>query len=600
MANLTDWRHYRIGERILMGAGLKPYVRKKTDPVSRPLRIYALDPAAAKSDGAIATIEVPYEELRPGPVGAAFLVNDVDAAGQLYEPVDLEDVGILLNDGLEPTPISPQFRQQMVYAVCSRVRQSFRVALGRQLDWGFSHGNGPDGQLEIRPQGVYEENAYYDKQNGRLCFGYFQAPAAIKGRYLPKGRAFTVLSHDVIAHEVTHALLDGLRANFITPTSADTLAFHEGFADLIAVFHHFTYEEVVLAALRQSQGKIENASLLTSIAEYFGHTIGKNGPLRSAIDPNGTLLYDSTLEIHQLGSVLVSAVFDAYRTVFERRSQPYIRLATHGSGLEPGRSLPPGLSEVLAHEATVVARQFLNVLIRAVDYSPPIDIEFGDFLRAVITADKELIEDDSWGYREAWIDAFAARKIYPQFVEALSEDALIWRPPPRPLPPIRDLDFATLRFEGDPGNFFRREESLRQAHALGGFITQSQHLDSFGLVATGDNRLEGDIVDPPSIESIRVARRIGPDGQVLFDLVAEVVQSRHATLPDRRPFLYQGGCTIILDPSGSVRYCIYKSVVGKKRFLNWKTCMVGQLSQFWDEDGAGRLSPNPALIRALH
>jgi hypothetical protein len=600
MSPSTYRQAYRIGDRMLKGAGIKPYARKRNDPLHRPLRIYALDPATPKVDGARATVRIPYEELRPGPTGAAFCVHDVDAAGQLYEPVDLEDPTILITNGLNPTPISPQFRQQMVYTVCSRVRQSFRTALGRQLDWGFDNGSCKDGQLEIRPQGSYEQNAFYDKQNGRLCFGYYDAPADVNGRYLPNSRAFTALSHDVIAHEVTHALLDGLRSNFITPTSPDTLAFHEGFADLVAVLHHFTYEEVVLAAMRQSGGKLESALLLTSIADYFGHTIGKDGPLRSAIDAGGKLVYDPTLEIHALGSVLVSAVFDAYRTVFERRSQPYIRLATHGAGLQPGQLLPVDLIEVLAHEATVIARQFLNVLIRAVDYCPPVDLEFGDFLRAVITADKELVRDDKWGYREAWIDAFAARKIYPKFAEALSEDALIWRPPPHPLPPIADLSFATLRFNGDPGNFFSQEESLRQAHALGGFITEPQNLSSFGLVLDGDPRLQGDRVDPPSIESIRVARRIGPDQEVLFDLVAEVVQHRHACLPDGRPFEYQGGCTVILEATGEVRYSIYKSVSGKARFRQWQGYIAGSLSSFWGENANGNLVPVPALFHRLH
>ena len=79
----------------------------------------------------------------------------------------------------------------------------------------------------------------------------------MEGRYLPNGFAFTALSHDIIAHEITHALLDGLRSNFMTPSSPDTLAFHEGFADLIAVFHHFSYEEVVLAALQDSNGQVD-------------------------------------------------------------------------------------------------------------------------------------------------------------------------------------------------------------------------------------------------------------------------------------------------------------------------------------------------------
>ena len=71
---------------------------------------------------------------------------------------------------------------------------------------------------------------------------------------MSKGLIFTALSHDVIAHETTHALLDGLRSSFAVPTNPDVLAFHEGFADLVALFLHFSYPGVVEQAIRDSRG----------------------------------------------------------------------------------------------------------------------------------------------------------------------------------------------------------------------------------------------------------------------------------------------------------------------------------------------------------
>jgi hypothetical protein len=41
---------------------------------------------------------------------------------------------------------------------------------------------------------------------------------------------FTCLSQDIIAHEVTHALLDGMHRRFNEPSNLDVLAFHEAFA----------------------------------------------------------------------------------------------------------------------------------------------------------------------------------------------------------------------------------------------------------------------------------------------------------------------------------------------------------------------------------
>ena len=56
---------------------------------------------------------------------------------------------------------------------------------------------------------------------------------------------FTCLSHDIVAHETTHALLDGLHPRYQEPTNPDVLAFHEAFADIVAMFQHFTLPEVL-------------------------------------------------------------------------------------------------------------------------------------------------------------------------------------------------------------------------------------------------------------------------------------------------------------------------------------------------------------------
>jgi hypothetical protein len=36
-------------------------------PVTRPLRIYTLDPSVSDRVGGVATVEIPYEKLEPGP-----------------------------------------------------------------------------------------------------------------------------------------------------------------------------------------------------------------------------------------------------------------------------------------------------------------------------------------------------------------------------------------------------------------------------------------------------------------------------------------------------------------------------------------------------
>ncbi len=94
-------------------------------PASRRLRILAFDPSlATRLETATInelTLEVPWQDLGPGPIGEYLEVIDVDpASGACYEPVNLNDVRLLAQGGLRASESNPQFHQQMVYGVAMR------------------------------------------------------------------------------------------------------------------------------------------------------------------------------------------------------------------------------------------------------------------------------------------------------------------------------------------------------------------------------------------------------------------------------------------------------------------------------------------------
>lgn len=74
--------------------------RKSSDPLFLPLRIFALDPSAPGRDGAIATVNVPYEPLGAGPIAAMFKFVD-DSLGELA-PLDLDSASALIDQGYRP------------------------------------------------------------------------------------------------------------------------------------------------------------------------------------------------------------------------------------------------------------------------------------------------------------------------------------------------------------------------------------------------------------------------------------------------------------------------------------------------------------------
>lgn len=545
-------RHYEHGANLTRPARSPPYRRNSdTDPLYRPLKVFTSDPARSDFDGAVAVVSVPYETLAPGPTGArlAVVADRIEGVPEAAA-LDLEHPGVLIGQGLTPAPGDLRFHRQMTYAVASTVIRSFAVALGREPSWGFERRGGQD-RLLLRPHSGRERNACYDKASGELRFGWFEADgcADAAAAVPPGGRVYTCLSHDIIAHEMTHALLDGMRSRFMEPTNPDVLAFHEAFADIVAVLHQFSHRVGVVGAIVRGKGRLDGG-VVFALAEQFGRATGCSGPLRAWLDRRGAVQrYDPAAGSHELGSVLVGAVLEALSVAFERR---VARLrALYALANMPAAHLHPDYRDLLAEAAAKVAGQFLALCIRAIDYCPPVDVTFGEYLRALVTADRDLVEDDVHGYREALIGAFGRRGIFPAHVPDLSEASLLWHKPSPPLPRIEALDLAHLRLADDPGHAPPEREIERQAGALADVVTDPRHADEFGLDVSPGRPL-------PVVESIRTIRRVGPDRQVRLGLVAEVVQA------GRDPGLY-GGATVILGGAGDIRYVVRKRVGDRDR-----------------------------------
>lgn len=558
-------------------------------PVFRCLRGYALDPSLRThlETVPISTIvfKVPWEPLAPGPVGEYLEVIDYDPASACcYQPVNLEDPRLLAQEGFAPSEGVPQFHQQTVYAVASLTIRHFERALGRKALWrpkGNPNNPHDDSQyvpkLRIYPHALREANAYYSPEKIALLFGYYVASDDDPADHLPGGTVFTCLSRDVTAHETTHALLDGMHRSFIEPTNPDMQAFHEAFADIVAMFQHFTHPELVQHQVAQTRGDLHGQeNLLGQLASEFGRTTGKRTALRDAIgkynqetnhwepkepDPKD---YEEAQEPHERGAVLVAAVFDAFLKIYENRTRDLLRLASGGTGVLALGALHPDLVNRLSEEVCKAANHVLGMCIRALDYCPPVDLTFGEYLRALITADHDLVEDDDLHYRVAFTEAFRHRGIFPRNLRSLSEESLLWRGPAQDgyalskhlLRGIESLrPFADkLLYTDSREEVFRLSREMRiQIH---GWLS-----DHFGNGPEGARDAENLGLQPGrklEVRSARVANRIGPDGNILPQFVIELLQERPAGRA-RSEFTFKGGCTLIADlRSSEIRYCIRK------------------------------------------
>jgi hypothetical protein len=559
-------------------------------PPFRRIRTYAVDPSFSTEFDKAAindvVLKVRWEpELKPGPVGEYLQVIDKDAAGNEYPGVDLNDPSLLAQDGCSPAEGNPAFHQQMVYAVCMTTISIFESALGRPVLWRAEAPSGgkTDGgyrqRLLIRPHGLHEANAYYTPQEIALLFGYFEAADDDPGNHVPGSAVYSCLSHDIVAHETTHAILDGMHKGFNEPTNPDVLALHEAFADIVALMQHFTIPEILADQIARTRGDIEAESILGSLAVQFGRAVGSRGALRQAIgtldannkwkrltpDPSA---YSKTEEPHARGALLVAAVFDAFLAIYKSRTADLLRIYTQGTGVLPDGAIHPDLVHRLAHEASKSAGHVVRLCIRAIDYVPPVDITFGEYLRGIITADADLVPEDTFHYRVAFIEAFRKRGIYPLDLNTLSEDTLRWRgvelasPPPRWRAMLDQLKkYANACFYiDDRKKLFLETRKHREA---------LQKLLATSLAKDPDfaEKLQLNPEIPFQVQELRRSLRVTPSGRTVPQAIVGIVQSRNIQIPGSpTPAAFHGGATIVVDLSKpEVQYVIYKNIDSKAR-----------------------------------
>lgn len=637
-----------------MRAPTSPPVRRSPpEPPSRRLQVFSFDPLLATNLDTLGiaeiTIDIPWEadgRLGPGPVGEYVEVVDYDPASNcFYHPVYLSHPRLLAQNGLPPSESNPQFHQQMAYAVSMSTINTFEQALGRKALWAPHIERDDEGsiierpteetyvpRLRIYPHALRDANAFYDPSRNALLFGYFSSRDQPGGQTMPGGTVFTCQSFDIVAHETTHALLHGLHRYYFNPSNPDVFAFHEAFADVVALFQHFSHPDVVRHQVARTRGNLNQENLLGQLAQQFGEALGHRGALRQYIgstDARGQWqprapdpeLYRTVTEPHDRGAILVAAIFRAFLNIYRNRSRDLFRIATGGTGILPDGDIHPDLVNRLAIEASKSAEHILTMCVRALDYLPPVDLTFGEYLRALITADYDLVRDDDKQYRPAVIDAFRAWGLYPADVNVLDETALRWRPPE--IESQRDLKEIVSQLQFNQWNLrtdrraaflnmnknckrFRSwlYRNARQAadHGISlGVMVFNQGLHSIARSLPAAARVDGERTKSKTfkgsptfdVHSLRPCCRIGPDGQQQLDLIAEVVQHRAGyfdpdlqstvdksghpwafsaqdhrrtgwkEVPGKKTpdFWFRGGCTLIIDPAtGELRYCIRKRI----------------------------------------
>lgn len=471
--------------------------------VGRTLHVIAQDPNVKDKSGKIlmSKIQVPREVLQPGPVGYRVQIVDYDATEGKFHgahalPARVEEQPAAWAQGRREIVADYRFHAQNVYALVMKTLARFEYALGRRVGWSFRRH-----QLKVAPHGMLDANAFYTPDAEGLVFGYFPG--------LSGATVYTCLSHDVVVHETTHALLDALRERYLDPSSPDQAAFHEGFADVIALLSVFAQQELVLELLRRGRTKKRGVppdmihasdvsvdalkkSALFGLAEQMGQEMEgvRGSALRnSATLPVNPALRDSGefLEPHRRGELLVAAVLHSFVTTWAKRIAD---LAAHGNKTY-------SLARV-AEEGADIAEVLVTMWIRGLDYMPPVHLEFGDALSGALTADLEVRPNDiRYDLRARTREAFKAYGFDP----ASGTTDGTWNLPPT------DLNYENVRFE-----------SMR-----------TDKDEVFRFLWDNRDKLELRPGAYTEVLSVRPCTRVGEDGFTLRETVAEYYQVARLT-----------------------------------------------------------------------
>jgi hypothetical protein len=265
------------------------------------------------------------------------------------------------------------FHQVNVWAIIQNIIAFFEdpFVMGRPIPWAFN-GN----RIIVLPHAGVLENAFYSRMGKCIVFGYFVCNDT---------PVYTCLSHDIVAHETGHAILDGIRPYYLNFSSLQTTAFHEFIADLTAILSALRTNSVRRAIADISQGNLLNAEVISNLAEEFAIKESENRYgaanrqyLRNAENQITMKQVEKCWNPYDYSEVLTGAMFHILADITTLRMEK---------------------EKETSKEALWKATQHVNRLaFRALDYCPPVDIQFTDYVQALICADKIAYPVDTHGY----------------------------------------------------------------------------------------------------------------------------------------------------------------------------------------------------------
>lgn len=262
--------------------------------------------------------------------------------------------------------------------------------LGRKVDWAFE-----GDQLLIVPLAGWVDNAFYQRESQSLQLFSFIPDK--KHQVVVR----TALSSDIIVHETTHAIIDGIAPDLYHAITPQSLGIHEAIADFTAVLfatkawqHYYSNEES-----KSGLPILDRSSMYSRIAEHFGTWRGHGDSLRDAWNQKALSHDENVVDSgspHSLSEVLTGALY----SVFQQSCKSHIERSKAKKDLGR-RSLNWSIDRLG------------SLVYQGLEWLPPGDVSFADFGRAMLAADLWRLPKRT--HERQWlIDEFVRRAIFDE------------------------------------------------------------------------------------------------------------------------------------------------------------------------------------------
>jgi hypothetical protein len=233
-----------------------------------------------------------------------------------------------------------------------------------------------------------------------------------------------------------------------------------------------------------------------------------------------------------------------------------------------------------------------------------VGITFGDYLRAIVTADHDLNPDDTYGYRLAFVESFRQWGISPKGMRSMSVESLLWPTGDQAMDEagvaidnaemnaLVAVERAADDYKGltatkrrgrrvrlrpwdlDSNRYNTWEGVEKNSAALWAWLVNGpgkKLAPAIGIVLDNAIKNRQTIFRSPTtpgalaveVHSVRTALRRTVRGATVSDLVVEITQRRRGYFdaakqaamdkgagqpPDNGDFRYRAGCTLLIDP----------------------------------------------------